>query len=192
MLIQHQSEVGDGLERAATTASSLEVEHVSGQESKVEKVVTRLRTSRRVESSADESLDESRDLQTGENIAKKGVSASCVGEVVTTANVDISTASVPITVSTATPTTPLTTTTKDDMTLVETLMEIKSAKPKAIGMVKPKWLKKKNQKNQQREKIRLSMIELAQRLDAQAQAEMRKKIGLQDKEKQEDNIVSWD
>ncbi|GKF43694.1 hypothetical protein Tco_0130246 [Tanacetum coccineum] len=30
MLIQHQSEVGDSLKRAVTTASSLEVEHVSG------------------------------------------------------------------------------------------------------------------------------------------------------------------
>ncbi|GKF36676.1 hypothetical protein Tco_0113434 [Tanacetum coccineum] len=48
---------------------------------------------------------------------------------------DISTASVPITISTTTPTTPPTTTTEDDMTLAETLMEIKSAKPKAIGVV---------------------------------------------------------
>ncbi|GKA67065.1 hypothetical protein Tco_0766873 [Tanacetum coccineum] len=30
MLIQHQSEVGDSLKRGATTASSLEAEHVSG------------------------------------------------------------------------------------------------------------------------------------------------------------------
>ncbi|GKF15720.1 hypothetical protein Tco_0057182 [Tanacetum coccineum] len=30
MMIQHQSEVGDSLERAATTASSLDAEHVSG------------------------------------------------------------------------------------------------------------------------------------------------------------------
>ncbi|GJT14503.1 hypothetical protein Tco_0861545 [Tanacetum coccineum] len=73
------------------------------------------------------------------NVAKKEVSTAnpvtTAGEVVTTASVDISTASVPITVSTATPTTPPTTTTEDDMTLAETLMEIKSAKPKAIGVV---------------------------------------------------------
>ncbi|GJY17661.1 hypothetical protein Tco_0389152 [Tanacetum coccineum] len=70
------------------------------------------------------------------NVAEKEVSAAdavtTAGEVVTTASVDISTASVPIIVSTATTTTPPTTTTKDDMTLAETLMEIKSAKPKAI------------------------------------------------------------
>ncbi|GJX24565.1 hypothetical protein Tco_0230861, partial [Tanacetum coccineum] len=41
----------------------------------------------------------------------------------------------PITVSTATPTTPPTITTEDDMTLAETLMEIKSGKPKEIGVV---------------------------------------------------------
>ncbi|GJT96315.1 hypothetical protein Tco_1091833 [Tanacetum coccineum] len=73
------------------------------------------------------------------NVVEKEVSAAdlvtTAGEVVTTASVDISTASVPITVSTATPTTPPTTTTEDDMTLAETLMEIKSAKPKAIGVV---------------------------------------------------------
>ncbi|GJU82420.1 hypothetical protein Tco_1284785 [Tanacetum coccineum] len=66
------------------------------------------------------------------NVAEKEVSAAdpvtTAGEVVTTASVDISTTSVPITISTATPTT----TTEDDMTLAETLMEIKSAKPKAI------------------------------------------------------------
>ncbi|GJY07000.1 hypothetical protein Tco_0374054 [Tanacetum coccineum] len=73
------------------------------------------------------------------NVAEKEVSAAdpvtIAGEVVTTASVDISTASVPITISTTTPTTPPTTTTEDDMTLAETLMEIKSAKPKAIGVV---------------------------------------------------------
>ncbi|GJT48052.1 hypothetical protein Tco_0974209 [Tanacetum coccineum] len=70
------------------------------------------------------------------NVAEKEVSVvdlvTTAGEVVTTASVDISTASVLITVSTATPTTPPTTTTEDDMTLAETLMEINSAKPKAI------------------------------------------------------------
>ncbi|GJS70227.1 hypothetical protein Tco_0703068 [Tanacetum coccineum] len=63
------------------------------------------------------------------NVAKKEVSVAdlitTAGEVVTTASVDISTTSVPITVSTATPTTPPTITTEDDMTLAETLMEIR-------------------------------------------------------------------
>ncbi|GKC60768.1 hypothetical protein Tco_1088366 [Tanacetum coccineum] len=40
MLIQHQSEVGDSLERAATTASSLEVEHVSGNITKTRSKAT--------------------------------------------------------------------------------------------------------------------------------------------------------
>ncbi|GKA64191.1 hypothetical protein Tco_0763797 [Tanacetum coccineum] len=245
MLIQHQSEVGDSLERAATTASSLEAENWSqppryhgdtiartrfenvsktsydsplggvntprsdeDRDYKPEKRVKKLEqrgrlitpglkrlykvgTSRRVESSVEASLGDQEDAsKQGRNIdeidadvdillvhedariqgrfddedmfdtsvfndeevfarqdmadqdvnvAKKEVSAvdpvTTAGEVVTTANVDISTASVPITVSTATPTTPPTTTIEDDMTLAETLMEIKSAKPKAIGVV---------------------------------------------------------
>ncbi|GJR95190.1 hypothetical protein Tco_0267364 [Tanacetum coccineum] len=94
-------------------------------------------TSRRVESSTEASLGDQKDAsKQGRNIAKID------------ADVDISLdriwqikklmllyKNVPITVSTATPTTPLTTTTEDDMTLAETLMEIKSAKPKAIGVV---------------------------------------------------------
>ncbi|GJR93168.1 hypothetical protein Tco_0265342 [Tanacetum coccineum] len=40
MLIQHQSEVGDSLERAATTASSLEAEHVSGNITKTRSKAT--------------------------------------------------------------------------------------------------------------------------------------------------------
>ncbi|GJZ49600.1 hypothetical protein Tco_0603790 [Tanacetum coccineum] len=120
-------------------------------------------TSRRVESSTEASLGDQEDAsKQGRNIAEidADVDISLVhedagiqerfddediisvadpvttaGEVVTTASVDISIASVPITISTATPTTPPTTTTKDDITLAETLMEIKSAKPKAIGVV---------------------------------------------------------
>ncbi|GJR28744.1 hypothetical protein Tco_1104976, partial [Tanacetum coccineum] len=40
MLIQHQSEVGDSLERAATTASSLEAKHVSGNITKTRSKAT--------------------------------------------------------------------------------------------------------------------------------------------------------
>ncbi|GJR93167.1 hypothetical protein Tco_0265341 [Tanacetum coccineum] len=279
MLIQHQSEVGDSLERAATTASSLEAEHVSGSgprrqdtmgdtiartrfenvsktsydsplggvntpqsdedsmqlkelmemctnllqrvqdlettktaqakeitslKKRVKKLEQRGRsrtpglkrlykvgTSRRVESSTEASLGDQEDASkqgrniaeidadvdislvhedagiqgrfddedmfdtsvfndeevfAGQdmadqevNVAEKEVSVAdpvtTAGEVVTTASVDISTTSVPITISTATPTTPPTTTTEDDMTLAETLIEIKSAKPKAIRVV---------------------------------------------------------
>ncbi|GJT47202.1 hypothetical protein Tco_0955917 [Tanacetum coccineum] len=277
MLIQHQSEVGDSLERVATTTSSLEAEQVNGNITKTRSKVTlnepttqgtssgsgprrqnitgntiaqtrfenvsktsydsplggvktprsdedtkeitslkkrvkkleqrgrlrtpglkrlyKVRTSRRVESSTEASLGNQKDAsKQGRNISKidADVDISLVhedagihgrfddedifdtsevsaadpvttgGEVVTTASVDISTASVPITVSTATPTTPLTTTTKDDMTLAETLMEIKSAKPKAIGVVMQEPTK----------------IEEEDRLARQRE--------------EEDNIVSWD
>ncbi|GKE46398.1 hypothetical protein Tco_1477656 [Tanacetum coccineum] len=271
MLIQHQSEEGDSLERAATTASSLEAEHVSGNITKTQSKATlneptpqgigsgsrpkrqdtigdtiartrfenvsktsydsplggvntprndedrdykpkkrlkkleqrgrsrtpwlkrlyKVRTSRRIESSPEASLGDQEDASrqgsnivkidadvdislvhedagiqrrfddedmfdtsvfndeevfAGQdmtdqevNVAEKEVSVAdlvtTVGEVVTIASVDISTPSVPITVSTATLTTPPTTTTEDDMTLTETLIEIKSAKPKAIGVV---------------------------------------------------------
>ncbi|GJS99757.1 hypothetical protein Tco_0820927 [Tanacetum coccineum] len=271
MLIQHQSEVGDSLDRAATTASSLEAEQVSGNITKTRskatlneptpqgtgsgsgprrqdtkgdtiartrfenvsktsydsplggvntprsdedsmqlkelmemctnllqrvqdlettktaqaKEITSLKkrvkkleqrgrsrtsglkrlykvgTSRRVESSVEASLGDQEDASKhGRNIAEidadvdislvhkdagiqgrfddEDIAADLIttaGEVVTTASVDINTVSVPITVSTATPTTPPTTTTEDDMTLAETLMEIKSVKPKAIRVV---------------------------------------------------------
>ncbi|GJR79161.1 hypothetical protein Tco_0149946 [Tanacetum coccineum] len=159
------------------------------------------------------------------NVAEKEVSAAdpvtTAGEVVTTASVDISTASVPITVSTATPTTPPTTTTEDDMTLAETLMEIKSAKPKAIGVVmqEPSEIPRISAAQQQiqekaqgsRDKGKAKMVEeeepkeptkikdqikhdeeLAQRLDAQLQAEMEKEDRLARQREEEDNIVSWD
>ncbi|GKC68237.1 hypothetical protein Tco_1100835 [Tanacetum coccineum] len=136
------------------------------------------------------------------NVAEKEVSATdpvtTVGEVVTTVSVDISTASVPITVSTATPTTPPTTTTKDDMTLAETLMEIKSAKPKAIGVVmqepsKAKMVEEEEPKEPTKIKDQIKHDEeLAQRLDAQLQAEMEKEDRLARQREEEDNIVSWD
>ncbi|GJY87315.1 reverse transcriptase domain-containing protein [Tanacetum coccineum] len=141
------------------------------------------------------------------NVVEKDVSVvdpfTTAGEVVTTASVDINTASVPITVSTATPTTPPTSTTEDDMTLAETLMEIKSAKPKAIGVVmqEPSKILRISDAQQQiqekaqgsRDKGKAKMVEeeepkeptkikdqikhdeeLAKRLDAQLQAEMEK------------------
>ncbi|GJZ22282.1 hypothetical protein Tco_0559321 [Tanacetum coccineum] len=143
------------------------------------------------------------------------------GEVVTTASVDISTASVPITVSTATPTTPPTTTTEDDMTLAETLMEIKSAKPKAIGVVmqepseiprisvaqpqiqekaqgsrdkgKAKMVEEEEPKEPTKRKDQIKHDEeLAKRLEAQLQAEMEEEDRLARQREEEDNIVSWD
>ncbi|GKA10370.1 hypothetical protein Tco_0689803 [Tanacetum coccineum] len=155
------------------------------------------------------------------NVAEKEVSVAdpvtTTGEVVTTASVDISTTSVLITVSTATPTT----ITEDDMTLAETLMEIKSAKPKAIGVVmqEPSEIPRISAAQQQiqekaqgsRDKGKAKMVEeeepkeptkrkdqikhdedLAQRLKAQLQAEMEEEDRLARQREDEDNIVSWD
>ncbi|GKC43478.1 hypothetical protein Tco_1061200 [Tanacetum coccineum] len=124
--------------------------------------------SRRDESSIEASLgcrDSQEDMEDQEvDFAEKEVSAAdpvtTASEVVTTASVDISTASVPITVSTATPTTPPTTTIKYDMTLAETLMDIKNAKPKAQG--------------------------------SRDKAEIEDEDRLARQRKEEDNIVSWD
>ncbi|GJX53054.1 hypothetical protein Tco_0281423 [Tanacetum coccineum] len=157
------------------------------------------------------------------NVAEKEVSVAdpvtTAGEVVTTASVDISTASVPITISTATPTTPPTTTTEDDMTLVETLMEIRSAKPKAIGVVmqepseiprisvaqqqiqenaqglrdkgKAKMVKEEEPKEPTKRKYQINHDEeLAKRLKAQLQAEMEEEDRLARQREEEDNIVS--
>ncbi|GJU44533.1 hypothetical protein Tco_1201799 [Tanacetum coccineum] len=159
------------------------------------------------------------------NVAEKEVSVAdpvtTAGEVVTTASVDISTASVPITVTTATPNTLPTTTTKDDITLAETLMEIKSAKPNVIGVVmqEPSEIPRISDAQKQiqekaqgsRDKAKAKMVEeeepkeptkikdqikhdeeLAQRLDAQLQAEMEKEDRLVRQREEEDNIVSWD
>ncbi|GJU57122.1 hypothetical protein Tco_1234888 [Tanacetum coccineum] len=159
------------------------------------------------------------------NVAEKEVSAAdpvtTAGEVVTTANVDISTASVPITVSTATPTTPPTTTTEDDMTLAKTLMEIKSAKTKAIGVVmqepseiprisaaqpqiqekaqgsrdkgKAKMVEEEEPKEPKKRKDQIKHDEeLAKILEAQLQAEMEEEDRLARQREEEDNIVSWD
>ncbi|GJZ63242.1 hypothetical protein Tco_0619663 [Tanacetum coccineum] len=261
MLIQHQSKVGDSLERDATTASSLEAEHVvvpgaktpwgtqlleldesripgcfrhhekartheEGQNSRVEKgrfddehiFVTSVFN--------DEDVFAGQDMADQEvNVVEKEVSVTdpvtTAGEVVTTASVDISTASVLITVSTATPTTTPTTTIEDDMTLAETLMEIKSAKLKAIGVVmqEPSEIPRISTAQQQiqekaqgsRDKGKAKVVEeeepkeptkikaqikhdeeLAQRLDAQLQAEMEKEDRLARQREEEDNIVSWD
>ncbi|GKD99901.1 hypothetical protein Tco_1387885, partial [Tanacetum coccineum] len=146
---------GNILERAATTASSLEAEQEDASKqgrniaeidadvdiSLVHKdagIQGRFDDEDMSDTSVfnDEEVFPGQDMADQEfNVAEKEVSVAdpvtTTGEVVTTASVDISTTSVLITVSTATPTT----ITEDDMTLAETLMEIKSAKPKAIGVV---------------------------------------------------------
>ncbi|GKC44338.1 hypothetical protein Tco_1062060 [Tanacetum coccineum] len=131
------------------------------------------------------------------NVAEKEVSATnpitTAGEVVMQEpSVDISTASVLITVSTATPTIPPTITTEDDMTLAETLMEIKSAKPKAQGSrdkCKAKMVEEEEPKEPTKRKDQIKHDEeLAQRLQAEIEEEDR----LARQREEEDNIVSWD
>ncbi|GKB71844.1 hypothetical protein Tco_0933256 [Tanacetum coccineum] len=247
MLIQHQSEVGDSLERAATTTSSLEAEQGASSSSDPRRqdtmgdTIARTRFENVSKISYDSPLggvniprsDEDRDykpekegqeartkrkvknsrVEKGRNIAEidadvdislvhedagiqerfddEDITADLVtttGEVVTTASVDISTTSVPITVSTATPTTPPTITTKDDMTLAETLMEIKSAKPKAIGVVmqEPSEIPRISAAQQQiQEKAQVS------RDKAQFKQKMEEEDRHEDKEKKKINIVSW-
>ncbi|GKF55530.1 hypothetical protein Tco_0165870 [Tanacetum coccineum] len=135
------------------------------------------------------------------NVAEKKVCAAdpvtTAGEVVTIASVDISTASVPIT----------------------TLMEIKCAKPKAIGVVmqEPSEILRISAAQQQiqekaqglRDKGKAKMVEeeepkettkikdqikhdeeLTERLDAQLQTEMEKEDRLARQREEEDNIVS--
>ncbi|GJZ09970.1 hypothetical protein Tco_0544253, partial [Tanacetum coccineum] len=104
------------------------------------------------------------------NVAEKEVSAAdpitTAGELVTTASVDI---------SIATPTTPPTTTTKDDMTLAETLMEIKKKAQGSRDKGKAKMVEEEEPKEPTKIKDQIKHDnELAQRLDAQLQAEMEK------------------
>ncbi|GKD20083.1 hypothetical protein Tco_1221786 [Tanacetum coccineum] len=149
------------------------------------------------------------------NVAEKEVSAANL----TTAGEVVTTASVPITVSTATPTTLPTTTIEDDMTLAETLIEIKSAKPKVIGVVmqEPSEIPRISVVQQQiqekaqgsRDKGKAKMVEeeepkkltkrkdqikhdeeLAKRLEAQLQAKMEEEDRLARQREEEDNIVS--
>ncbi|GKG14332.1 hypothetical protein Tco_0353932, partial [Tanacetum coccineum] len=95
--------------------------------------------SARIESSEDKDLGDQEDASKQgrkivdidadeEDVVKKEISiaepVTTLGEVVTTANVVVSTAEVT--------TTSATTTTVDDLTLAQTLIEIKAAKPKAI------------------------------------------------------------
>ncbi|GJR63820.1 hypothetical protein Tco_0009885 [Tanacetum coccineum] len=120
------------------------------------------------------------------DMAEKDVSTAdpvtTVGEVVTIANIVVSTAKVT--------TDSTTTTTVDELTLAQTLIEIKAAKPKAIGakdkgkakMVKPKKpLKKKDQ-------IMFDK-EVAQKLQAQLDAELEEEEKLARQREEDANIA---
>ncbi|GJT17574.1 retrovirus-related pol polyprotein from transposon TNT 1-94 [Tanacetum coccineum] len=121
-------------------------------------------------------------------VAEKEVSTvdpvTTVGEVVTTANVEATTANAP-------------TTTIDELTLAQTLIEIKAAKPKLLHFTKDKGkatmveperpLKKKDQ-------VALDE-EMARNLEAQMQAELIKEERIARQKEEEANIAlieSWD
>ncbi|GJT39407.1 hypothetical protein Tco_0939272 [Tanacetum coccineum] len=138
------------------------------------------------------------------NVAEKEVSTAdpvtTAGEVVTTASVEVSTASLTKTLTT------------DDLTLSQTLMEIKSAKPNVKGVVigeqsesttrtRPQQLPSKDKgkaimeepekPTKRKDQIRHDE-EVAQRLQAQMQAELEEEDRLVRQREEEANIVSWD
>ncbi|GKE52041.1 hypothetical protein Tco_1487197 [Tanacetum coccineum] len=133
-------------------------------------------------------LDNEQDIARKEvDMAEKDVSTAdpitTVSEVVTTANVVVSTIEVTTDSST--------TITVGELTLAQTLIEIKAAKPKAAKdkgkakMVEPeKPLKKKDQ-------IMFDK-EVAQKLQAQLDAELEEEERLTRQRKEDTNIAKWD
>ncbi|GKA19571.1 hypothetical protein Tco_0699486 [Tanacetum coccineum] len=138
------------------------------------------------------------------NVAEKEVSTAdpvtTAREVVTTASVEISTASLTKTIIT------------DDLTLAQTLIEIRSAKPKVKGVMigeqsetttrtRPQQLSSKDigkaimeepeKPTKRKDQIRHDE-EVAQRLQAQMQAELEEEDRLVRQREEEANIVSWD
>ncbi|GKC19843.1 hypothetical protein Tco_1021993 [Tanacetum coccineum] len=138
------------------------------------------------------------------NVVEKEVSTAdpvtTAGEVVTTASVEVSTAS------------PTETTTANELTLSQTLIEIRSAKPKVKGFVigeqsesttrtRPQQLPSKDKgkgimeepekPTKRKDQIRHDE-EVAQRLQAQMQAELEEEDRLVRQREEEVNIVSWD
>ncbi|GJZ82121.1 hypothetical protein Tco_0647115 [Tanacetum coccineum] len=138
------------------------------------------------------------------NIAKKEV---CTADPVTTADEVVTTADEVVT--TASPTK---TTTADDLTLAQTLIEIRSAKSKVKGVVigeqsesttrtRPQQLPSKDKgkgimeepekPTKKKDQIRHDE-EVAQRLQAQMQVELEEEDRLVRQKEEEANIVSWD
>ncbi|GJR37585.1 ribonuclease H-like domain-containing protein [Tanacetum coccineum] len=241
-------ERGDSLVRAATTASSLEAEHVSGvhpieyrsqlrrkirwgtiAQTRFENVsntsndslLAGVNTPRSDEDKIklvdethgrygddlmfdtgvldDEDVFARQDMAKKEiNVAKKKVSTvdpiTTAGEIVTTTSFEVSTA--------------------DDLTLAQTLIEIRSARPKAKGIVfrepdesttttttrpqqqpikdKGKGIMEELEKPTKRKDQIRHDEEVAQRLQAQMQAELEEEDRLVRQREEEANIVSWD
>ncbi|GJU46975.1 hypothetical protein Tco_1204241 [Tanacetum coccineum] len=118
------------------------------------------------------------------NVAEKKVSianpVTTTGEVVTTASVAIST------------TKPTETTFTNDLTLAQTLLEIISAKPKFKWVVIGKANMEEPEKPTKRKDQIRHDEEVAQRLQAQLQAELEEEDRFVRQREDEANIVSWD
>ncbi|GJQ90266.1 hypothetical protein Tco_0001405 [Tanacetum coccineum] len=158
-------------------------------------------------------LDNKQDMAEKEvDMAEKDVSTAdpvtTAGEVVTTANVVVSTAEVT--------TDSTTTTTVDELTLAQTLIEIKAAKPKARGVIvqEPSEFttttspSQPSQLPQAKDKGKAKMVEpekplkkkdqimfdkeVAQKLQAQLDAELEEEEKLARQREEDANIAEWD
>ncbi|GKA40777.1 hypothetical protein Tco_0733370, partial [Tanacetum coccineum] len=158
-------------------------------------------------------LDNEQDMAEKEvDMAEKDVSTAdlvtTAGEVVTTANVVVSTAEVT--------TDSTTTTTIDELTLAQTLIEIKAAKPKARGVIvqEPSEFttttspSQPSQLPQAKDKCKAKMVEpekplkkkdhimfdkeVAQKLEAQLDAELEEEEKLARQREEDANIAEWD
>ncbi|GJY95675.1 hypothetical protein Tco_0512036 [Tanacetum coccineum] len=158
-------------------------------------------------------LDNEQDMAEKEDdMAEKDVSTAdpvtTAGEVVTTANVVVSTAEVT--------TNSTTTTTIDELTLAQTLIEIKAAKPKARGVIvqEPSEFttttspSQPSQLPQAKDKGKAKMVEpekplkkkdqimfdkeVAQKLQAQLDAELEEEEKLARQREEDANIAEWD
>ncbi|GKA63979.1 hypothetical protein Tco_0763585 [Tanacetum coccineum] len=140
-------------------------------------------------------LDNEQDMAEKEvDMAKKDVSTAdpvtTAGEVVTTANVVVSTTEVT--------TDSTTTTTVDELTLAQTLIEIKAAKPKARGVIvqEPSEFTTTTSPSQPsqlphaKDKGKAKMV--AQKLQAQLDAELEEEERLARYKEEDANIVEWD
>ncbi|GKA86340.1 putative ribonuclease H-like domain-containing protein [Tanacetum coccineum] len=204
-------ERGNSLERAATTASSLEAEQVGRSARMISSDEASLGDQEDASKQGRKIYDIDKDVEITLaekeiNVAQKEVSTAdpvtTAGEVVTTASVKVTTASA-------------TTTTADDLTLAHTLMEIRSARPKAKGIVfkehgestttttttrpqqqpikdKGKGIMEEPEKPTKRTYQIRHDEEVAQRLQAQMQVELEEEERLAREKEKEANMVSWD
>ncbi|GJU74156.1 hypothetical protein Tco_1265561 [Tanacetum coccineum] len=185
-------ERGDCLERAATTASSLKAEQVVVPGAKAPWGTQLLKLA-----SLGDQEDASKQGRKINDIDKYA-EITLVDETQGSTTDPVTTASVKVTIASAT------TTTDDDLTLAQTLMEIRSARPKAKGIVfreqgesttittrpqqeplkdKGKGIIEEPEKPTKRKDQIRHDEEVAQRLQAQMQAELEEKLSIEEKSK---------